>query len=109
MEIFIDFDGTITQEHGFTDPRPDAIDVINRLYDAGHIIVIYSCRANPQICPPEDVDKMKRYLSSHGIKYSRIEPNKPVFSLLIDDRAMNPLIHGGWSNLEQILKNDMGI
>ena len=92
MSVFIDFDGTITPTHGFLDaPEKEVVRVINELYDSGfHEIVIYSCRANPEVCNPSDVEKMERYLKRHGVKYHRVQEGKPLYDYIIDDRAFNP-------------------
>lgn len=105
-EVFIDFDGTISPEHGFNkEPEADVIDTINELYDSGECtIVIYSCRANPEICDPSDVAKMEQYLSLHGIKYHRVEPNKPHFHVIIDDRSFNPTLVS-WTRIRDLILN----
>ena len=103
-EVFIDFDGTITSSHGFNHPpKEGAVEAINTLYDSEEcFIVIYSCRANPQVCDPTDVLKMKRYLDQHGIKYHGIEPGKPHFTYIIDDRSLNPNLTT-WANIQSTI------
>jgi predicted mannosyl-3-phosphoglycerate phosphatase (HAD superfamily) len=106
-EIFIDFDGTITNFHGFDrDPAENAVETINKLYDAGFGIVIYSCRSNPEICSHEEHLKMVNYLTRNGIKFHRIEFDKPYYTLIIDDKAINPNI--GWDNIGKFLLDNKG-
>jgi len=119
-EIFIDFDGTITDPTYGTSlpPQDGCVDTINRLYDSGNFeIIIYSCRSNPDICSPSQnkflssdathlekkwaaesaEEEMIEYLKTTGIKFHRVVPNKPHYHIIIDDRAINP--SQGWSNI----------
>lgn len=106
-EIFIDFDGTITQFHGFEHPpQENAVETINHLYDAGFGIVIYSCRSNTEVCDPIDHKKMVLYLEKYGIKFHRIQIGKPYYTLIIDDKALNPSI--GWDNIGKFLLENKG-
>jgi hypothetical protein len=92
VSVFIDFDGTITPVHGFSEePSEEVVRAINELYDSGfYEIVIYSCRANIEICDHSDVEKMEEYLKRNGIKYHRVQEGKPLYNYIIDDRAFNP-------------------
>lgn len=102
--IFIDFDGTITKTaHGvFAAPMDGAIDSIRKLYEEFRI-VIYSCRANMDICDVAAVAEMKNYLNKYDIPYHEIKYGKPYYDFIIDDRSLNPLI-GGWDKLTQIIQ-----
>ncbi|MCI0564036.1 MAG: hypothetical protein MN733_36635 [Nitrososphaera sp.] len=102
MEIFVDFDGTISPCH-----YPDALtlppvrECVEQMLDwkrRGFTIVIWSCRANPKVVEnsEESVAEMVAYLKKHGIPYDRIDTTKPLFNLLIDDRAHNA--HGFWKS-----------
>lgn len=103
MRIFIDFDKTITDEYGFDqEPNKEAKNAINKLFDSGHKIVIFSCRSNPYVCDPLDEKKMINYLQKHDVKFHEIVKNKPLFDMLIDDRSMNPHIQG-WENILNML------
>lgn len=107
-KVYIDCDSTITPVHGFSEPpEKTTIDSINSLYDSGQYeIVIYSCRANPNICDPSDVKKMTTYLTQNGIRFHRVEPNKPLFDYLIDDRTLNPQLIS-WSDITNIITNEI--
>ena len=104
IRVFIDCDNTITPVHGFSEPpSKETIDSINKLYDSGRYeIIIYSCRANPEICDPSDVKKMTTYLIQNGIRFHKIEPNKPLFDYIIDDRSLNPKLMS-WADIENII------
>ena len=70
MIFAFDFDGTIV-EHIFPEIGPlrkNAVEVINRLYDEGHTIIIWTVRSHTD----NKVDEMKAYLDKIGLKYHKI-------------------------------------
>lgn len=71
--IAIDFDGTIakTEYPLIIGLMPHAKEVINKLSDEGHIIIVNSCRAN------QPAEMMRRFLDDHGILYHHINENSP--------------------------------
>lgn len=73
LTLSIDFDGTIAHEEypDIGDPLPGAKQVINTLYEMGHIIIINSCRAGKY------EQKMKEYLYKNGIKHHFVNENPP--------------------------------
>lgn len=88
--ILIDFDGTITTCRGFAGPpKQEAINAINILKHQ-YQIVIFSCRANRNVCPVSDDLMLREYLDKYEIHYDDICTRKPVFFALIDDRCYNP-------------------
>jgi hypothetical protein len=120
MDIFIDFDGTITDpdvEFSVAIQRPPqigSIEAINALYDSGHTISIYSCRSNVNVVgnikrkllnlhstalekqwvAQTLEEEMVGYLKFYNIKYHKIIRDKPHYHIIIDDRAFNP--KQGW-------------
>jgi len=94
MTIAIDFDGTIV-EHEF--PRIGALkygakDTINKWYDSGHKIIIWTCRDG------KFEEEANQFLKENGIKFHTINknvdpsndfnPEPKVFAhLYIDDRG----------------------
>jgi hypothetical protein len=88
MQIIIDMDGTICQEmrtysRCLAEPKPGAIEGINRLYDAGNTIIIYSARTWMEW------EMTTAWLKGHGVKYHQLMMGKPVGDVWIDDRAMH--------------------
>lgn len=94
LVLAIDFDGTIV-DHKFPligELKPYAKEVINRLFDKGHEIIIWTCRSEPR-----DIKNMKDFLDNNGIKYNRINENsrrvtfgcwpKIYANMYIDDRG----------------------
>jgi hypothetical protein len=127
MEIYIDFDGTITvpnvnfEEAIQQPPQEGCVETINALYDAGNLISIYSCRSNPEVVGtakrkllsfnPTTLEKqwaaqtleeeMISYLNFYKIKFHNIVKDKPHYHIIIDDRAFNP--KAGWQNIKGAL------
>ena len=109
MVIAIDFDGTIAT-HSYPECgeiKPHAKDVINELYDAGHQIIIWTCRSD------DSLDLAKEFLAEHGIRYHRIneqlqsvldefgETRKIFADVYIDDRNLGGL--PDWKTIRKIL------
>jgi len=75
----IDIDGTVTDdvpneepERMVTcDPYPDALDVLNKWYDEGHIITFFTSRTEEHRVVTEN------WLKEHGFKYHGLLMNKP--------------------------------
>jgi hypothetical protein len=90
--IFVDLDNTLCSPIGKSDAvgniekcKPyDLIKYINKLYDKGYTIVIYTNRKS--ICKSETI----KWLTKYEVKYTRIRFNKPRYSLLLDDRSYPP-------------------
>ena len=86
MQIIIDLDGTICNEmrqfsRCLAEPWPNAVETVNKLYDAGHTIIIYSARTWVEY--EMTVDWLKR----HGV-----------------DRAIT--CNNNWKEIEKKLLNN---
>ncbi len=87
MQIIVDLDGTIcTEEKTFSrslaKPIDGAIESINKLYDMGHTIIIYSARTWMEYEMTVD------WLKKHQIKFHQLIMGKPIGDVWIDDRAL---------------------
>lgn len=60
-------------------PIPENIRKINRLYEAGHYIIIYTARH------PEDELPTRQWLKKHGVKYHRLVLGKIHFDVYVDE------------------------
>lgn len=101
MQIIIDMDGTIcTEERQFSrclaTPKTGAVEAINSLYDAGHIIIIYSARTWAEY--EMTVDWLQRY----GVKFHQLFMGKPVGDVWIDDRAIT--CKNNWDDILKMLQ-----
>jgi CMP-N,N'-diacetyllegionaminic acid synthase len=93
---FIDMDNTICQTEG-TDyasayPWPDRIAVVNRLFDAGHRVVIWTARGSLNGVTLALRQLTKRQLAEWGVKHHELRLDKPFFDVLVDDRALSSLM-----------------
>jgi hypothetical protein len=100
MKIFIfDIDNTIskTKENKYQIAKPikSKIKIINRLFDKGHIIKIFTSRYMGKYNGDVNFIKKKYYkrteiqLKSWGLKFHDLIFGKPIFDFLIDDKAFN--------------------
>lgn len=99
--VAVDLDGTLTKVGHFDNlwkmtflelkkvyknvkPRKDIIKKVNKLYDKGYIIYIFTSRY--------DIYQhlTKHWLQKHGVKYHFFIMNKPFYNFLIDDKAFMP-------------------
>ena len=89
MKYFIDFDGTICPNNDGP-PQKECIEVLKRLKECNHEIIIYSCRSNPECVEDanQSTQDMIAYLNAYGVPFDGIEKNKPFFNYYIDDRAV---------------------
>jgi len=102
--IIIDFDNTITKGESYPeidDIRPRAKEVINKLYDDGHCIIINTCR-----CDKEE-DDARRWLNYHGVSYCHINENCEVRKKQYgnDTRKIGGFVHIDDKNLECMYAN----
>lgn len=92
MTYCFDLDGTIcyTSNKGYQGAVPylKVIDKINRLYEDGHTITIFTARGGTSKVDYYDITSNQ--LKSWGLKYHNlICKGKPHFDLLVDDKAIN--------------------
>ena len=75
----IDIDGTICDDvpneeperMSTVEPYPDALKIINKWYDEGHIITFFTSRTD------EHRERTEEWLKKHGFKYHGLLLNKP--------------------------------
>ncbi len=109
--ICVDLDGTIctlqnkTGDYGAAKPLPGAIETINRWYDEGHHIIIFTAR-RMRTCDG-DVAKVvemvgditKKWLADHGVKHHELIFGKPYAHVYIDDLALP--YKGDWRQVDE--------
>jgi uncharacterized HAD superfamily protein len=77
--FLIDIDGTITDDIPNEEPErmvtcepyPDALDIVNKWYDEGHIITFFTSRTDAH------KEITEEWLKRHGFKYHYLLLNKP--------------------------------
>lgn len=91
--ICIDFDGTISKVHGFTEPNPGAIEFINKYIDEFDLVVFTVDGDNH--FRQRDINE---WLKKHGVKREMyVTGTKIPAALYIDDRAFR--FEGEWPEL----------
>ena len=98
-KICFDLDGVIcTNTYGnYKDAKPlkKSIDKVNKLFDEGYFIIIYTSRFmtlfNNDIKKINTVgyDFTKKQLDDWGLKYNKLLLCKPEYDLFIDDKSIN--------------------
>lgn len=92
MKIFVDLDNTLCKTEG-TDylnstPIKSRIEKINKLYNEGNIITIYTARGS--VTRINHKELTIKQLESWGILYHKLNiGEKPDYDLLIDDKAIS--------------------
>ncbi len=85
-----DIDGTLAITHGtdYTqcEPQLDMIAIVNRLYDNGHTIKLFTARGYVTKIDWREVTE--KQLSRWGVKYHELIFGKPNADYYIDDKAV---------------------
>jgi hypothetical protein len=90
MRYCFDIDGTIcTTNCHYKDavPYQEVIDWINKKYDEGHSITLFTSRGT--LSGSDWVEFTEKQVNGWGIKYHELKLGKPAYDLFIDDRAIN--------------------
>ena len=92
MIVYVDLDNTlcITEGTDYKNSKPivKRIDHINKYYDEGHNITIYTARGSKTKINYYELTKSQ--LELWGVKFHNlIVGEKPVYDLLIDDKALS--------------------
>ena len=92
MIYCFDLDGTLCSQrdgdYSNAEPYVDmAIKEVNRLYEEGHIIKIFTARGSTSGRDLTDITK--KQLAHWGLSYNELILKKPSYDVIIDDRAIN--------------------
>jgi hypothetical protein len=71
-------------------PRAGAVESVNKLYDEGNTIIIYSARTWMEYEMTVD------WLKKNNVKYHQLMMGKPIGDVWIDDRALQ---FGDWESM----------
>tara|TARA_B100001778_G_C18567031_1_gene620651 strand:+ start:1174 stop:1482 length:309 start_codon:yes stop_codon:yes gene_type:complete len=100
MRYCFDIDGTIcTTDCHYNDavPYQEAIDWINKKYDEGHEITLFTSRGT--LSETDWFDFTLNQIEGWGVKYHKLKLGKPAYDLFVDDRAIS---NTEWYNKEGI-------
>lgn len=108
-QIYVDIDDTICyydnnnskKNYNLAMPKNDNIKKVNKLYDLGHIIVLWTARGTLSQINWFNVTHMQ--MTKWGVKFHELRMNKPAFDILIDDKALNSISHWTNENVNNIL------
>jgi capsule biosynthesis phosphatase len=120
-KLIVDCDGVIADknhggEYSKADPLRHGIEQVNKLYDAGYEIVLFTARYGER----EKGNIHKQYergyrewtdwLQKHGVKYHHAYMGKPAGVLYIDDKAarVNGDSKEGWSEVWKEIEDLQG-
>lgn len=91
MIYCFDIDGVLCDDllgdYQNSKPRKDIISKINRLYEQGNTIKIFTGRGSKTGIDWREFTK--KQLESWGVKYHQLIFGKPVADVFIDDKAIN--------------------
>lgn len=74
--LAVDFDLTLVNSHPFPKIqgfRKGAVKYLNKLYDEGYCIIIWTCRTDKDHC--KDESDARAYLDQNGVKYHLFNDN----------------------------------
>ena len=116
--LAVDFDMTLADSHPFPTIkglRRGAKKYVNKLYDQGYDITIWTCRTDNATC--SDATDAAAYLNAMGVKYHRFNANHPALNaafgndcrkiatdLYIDDKGLWPFGIPPWYILYWMIK-----
>lgn len=86
-----DIDGTICTntfgDYKNAQPYPERINMVNKLYDEGHKIILFTARGTTTKIDwrPVTEGQMEKW----GLKYHELLFGKPEADIFVDDRAVN--------------------
>jgi len=92
LKYCFDIDGVISNQtfkHDYWNYTPviEVINKINKLYDDGHYILLYTARGTES-----GIDWYQftlTQMNNWGVKYHKLMMGKPSYDIIIDDKAIN--------------------
>tara|TARA_B100001564_G_C20513369_1_gene611659 strand:- start:98 stop:442 length:345 start_codon:yes stop_codon:yes gene_type:complete len=98
-KICFDIDGVIckTKNNNYKGSKPlrKSINLINKLFDEGHTIIIFTARFMGRnkdrinLAKKQGFQMTKKQLQNWNVKYHKLIFGKPSFDLIIDDKSYN--------------------
>jgi hypothetical protein len=104
MIIYIDIDDTICfKSKDYSQAKPFYINIkkVNKLYHAGHTIVMWTARGTltNKSWFATTYDQLKQW----KVMFHELRMGKPAFDLFIDDRVLNSIHHWDQTNINTLL------
>ncbi len=115
-KVVFDLDGTLctssAPDYENAQAIPEAVEVVNRLYDEGFTILVYTARfmgrngSDIHKTYHEGYDFTKKQLEKWGIKHHRLMMGKPPADVVIDDLAV--FFQPDWKEIEKRIREKVG-
>ena len=88
----IDIDGVVAQtvsglEYGMAEPLPEGVRAVNRLYERGHRIVLFTARGTMTGVDWSETTRVQ--MERWGVKYHELKFGKPAADFYVDDRMLS--------------------
>ncbi len=92
MIYYIDIDDTICtleqpMDYSSAEPIQKAIDKVNKLYEEGHTIIMWTARGT--VSGFDWRQLTENQFRTWGLKYHELKFGKPAYDIFIDDKNMN--------------------
>ena len=91
MIYCFDIDGTLCNDsqgnYPEATPRPEVISKLNKLYDAGHTIILHTARGATTGADWQELTE--RQLKAWNVKYHRLIMGRPGADVYIDDKCIH--------------------
>ncbi len=91
MRYAFDIDNTLVSTQGSdyqnSTPIQHRIDSVNRLYEEGHTIILFTARGSAS--GNDYTEFTKQQMEKFGVKYHVLITGKPDVDVFIDDKAMS--------------------
>ncbi len=91
MIYAFDLDNTLCHTNGMdyqnSEPNPKAVAKLNKLYEDGHVIKIFTARGTVSGLSFRELTEGQ--LKAWGVKYNELILGKPAYDVWVDDLAIN--------------------
>ena len=108
MKIYVDIDKTICylekNNHEYSEALPlvKNIEKVNKLYDEGHEIIMWTARGT--MTGINWFQITYNQLIKWNVKFHELRMNKPAFDILIDDKALNSIYNWNKKDVNNVLR-----
>lgn len=111
-KYYFDLDNTLChtdgREYAKSTPIKSRIEKVNKLFEDGHEIAIYTARGMGYFSG--DVDSVEKeyreltenQLSGWGLKYHELKLGKPSYDIFVDDKAMTPESFDSYNSIPKL-------
>ncbi|MBF0609584.1 MAG: NAD-dependent epimerase/dehydratase family protein [Magnetococcales bacterium] len=93
LTLVVDIDGVVAtltpgNDYALAEPQPVTIEAINRLYRAGHRVILFTARGSATGLDWQEVTRQQ--MQRWGVCYHELRFGKPAADYYVDDRLISP-------------------